>query len=174
MIRADRMMLDEMHVDHLRLILGTSMGCMQGFVWGETYPEFMDALAPFACLPVEIAGRNRMMRYMAIQDLKLDPAKKPREMDITYDDGPNKGKTHHAIYALEGDTLTICRHQQPGRERPNSRARAGSQARPDLLVESGVLGTRGTQHHDRDPRYGCYYRACLCTAAFSELGREPA
>jgi homoserine O-acetyltransferase len=74
MVRADRMMLDEMKVDHLRLILGTSMGCMQGFVWGETYPDFMDALAPFACLPVEIAGRNRMMRYMAIQDLKLDPA----------------------------------------------------------------------------------------------------
>jgi homoserine O-acetyltransferase len=74
MVRADRMMLDEMKVDHLRLILGTSMGCMQGFVWGETYPDFMDALAPFACLPMEIAGRNRMMRYMAIQDIKLDPA----------------------------------------------------------------------------------------------------
>lgn len=74
MVRADRMMLDAMKVDHLRLILGTSMGCMQGFVWGETYPDFMDALAPFACLPVEIAGRNRMMRYMAVQDIKLDPA----------------------------------------------------------------------------------------------------
>ncbi|WP_109486961.1 alpha/beta fold hydrolase [Occallatibacter savannae] len=74
MVGADRMMLDQMHVDHLRLIFGTSMGCMQGFVWAETYPDFMDALAPLACLPVEIAGRNRMMRYMAIQDLKLDPA----------------------------------------------------------------------------------------------------
>ena len=74
MVRGQRMMLDEMKVDHLRLILGTSMGCMQSFVWGETYPDFMDALAPFACLPVEIAGRNRMMRYMAIQDIKLDPA----------------------------------------------------------------------------------------------------
>ena len=74
MVRADRGMLDQMHVDHLRLIFGTSMGCMQGFVWGETYPDFMDAIAPFACLPVEIAGRNRMMRYMAIQNLKLDPA----------------------------------------------------------------------------------------------------
>jgi homoserine O-acetyltransferase len=74
MVRADRLMLGEMKVDHLRLILGTSMGCMQGFVWGETYPDFMDALAPFACLPVEIAGRNRMMRYMAIQDIVLDPA----------------------------------------------------------------------------------------------------
>jgi len=74
MVRSQRMMLDAMKVDHLRLILGTSMGCMQAFVWGETYPDFMDALAPFACLPVQIAGRNRMMRYMAIQGIKLDPA----------------------------------------------------------------------------------------------------
>jgi len=74
MVRSQRMMLDHMHVDHLRLILGTSMGCMQSFVWGEAYPDFMDALAPFACLPVEIAGRNRMMRYMAIKAIKADPA----------------------------------------------------------------------------------------------------
>jgi homoserine O-acetyltransferase len=74
MVRSQRLMLDQMHIDHLRLILGTSMGCMQSFVWGETYPGFMDALAPFACLPVQIAGRNRMMRYMAIQDIVRDPA----------------------------------------------------------------------------------------------------
>ncbi len=74
MVHSQRMMLDQMHVDHLRLILGTSMGCMQAFVWGETYPGFADALAPFACLPVQIAGRNRMMRYMGIQGIKLDPA----------------------------------------------------------------------------------------------------
>ncbi len=74
MVRSQRMMLDEMKIDHLRLILGTSMGCMQTFVWGETYPGFSDALAPFACLPVQIAGRNRMMRYMGIQGIKQDPA----------------------------------------------------------------------------------------------------
>ncbi len=74
MVRSQHMMLEEMKVDHLRLILGTSMGCMQTFVWGETYPGFSDALAPFACLPVQIAGRNRMMRYMAIDAIKQDPA----------------------------------------------------------------------------------------------------
>jgi len=74
MVRSQRMMLDEMKVDHLRLILGTSMGCMQTFVWGETYSGFADALAPFACLPVPLAGRNRMMRYMAIEAIKNDPA----------------------------------------------------------------------------------------------------
>jgi homoserine O-acetyltransferase len=75
MVASQRTMLvDGLHVDHLRLILGTSMGCMQSFVWGETYPNFSDALAPFACLPVELAGRNRMWRYMAMQVIRDDPA----------------------------------------------------------------------------------------------------
>jgi len=87
MVRSQRMMLDEMKIDHLRLILGTSMGCMQAFVWGETYPGFADALAPFACLPVPIAGRNRMMRYMAIQAIKQDPA----WMDGEYKTEPTQG-----------------------------------------------------------------------------------
>jgi homoserine O-acetyltransferase len=73
------MLVGGLHVDHLRLILGTSMGCMQSFVWGETFPEFADALAPFACLPVEIGGRNRMMRYLGIDAVKRDPAWKGGE-----------------------------------------------------------------------------------------------
>jgi homoserine O-acetyltransferase len=75
MVAAQHTMLVEgLHVDHLRLILGTSMGCMHSFVWGETYPQFSDALAPFACLPLEIAGRNRAWRYMAMQIIRNDPA----------------------------------------------------------------------------------------------------
>jgi homoserine O-acetyltransferase len=75
MVRSQQEMLVKgLGVDHLRLILGTSMGCMQSFVWGETYPGFADALMPLACLPTEIAGRNRMMRYMAIENIKRDPA----------------------------------------------------------------------------------------------------
>ena len=74
MVRSQhQMLLDGLHVDHLRLILGTSMGCMQSFVWGETYPGFSDALMPLACLPVQLAGRNRMMRYMAIENIERDP-----------------------------------------------------------------------------------------------------
>ncbi len=73
------MLLEALRVDHLRLILGTSMGCMQTFVWGETFPGFADALAALACLPVEIAGRNRMMRYMAIEAIKQDPQWKDGE-----------------------------------------------------------------------------------------------
>lgn len=53
-------------VDRLELLMGTSMGCMHAFIWGETHPDFARALAPLACLPVEIAGRNRMWRKMTI------------------------------------------------------------------------------------------------------------
>jgi homoserine O-acetyltransferase len=75
MVRSQhQMLLEGLHVDHLRLILGTSMGCMQSFVWGETYPGFADALMPLACQAVALAGRNREWRYMAIQALKTDPA----------------------------------------------------------------------------------------------------
>ena len=61
-------------VNHLRLILGTSMGCMHSWVWGERYPDFMDALMPLACLPTVIAGRNRMWREMAMNAIRNDPA----------------------------------------------------------------------------------------------------
>jgi len=75
MVRSQHeMLLDGLHVDHLRLVGGTSMGCMQSFVWGETYPDFMDALLSLACMPIEIAGRNRMWRYMAMQAIRDDPA----------------------------------------------------------------------------------------------------
>jgi len=60
-------------VDHLRLILGTSMGCMHSFVWGETYPDYMDALMPLACQAVAVAGRNRLWRKMIIDGIRTDP-----------------------------------------------------------------------------------------------------
>ena len=66
-------------VNHVRLILGTSMGCMHSFVWGETYPDFMDALMPLACQPVEIAGRNRIWRKMVMDAIRNDPGWKGGE-----------------------------------------------------------------------------------------------
>lgn len=60
-------------LNHLRLILGTSMGCMHSWMWGETYPEAMDALMPLACQPVQIAGRNRIWRKLIIDGIRDDP-----------------------------------------------------------------------------------------------------
>ena len=113
MVRSQHMMLDEMKVDHLRLILGTSMGCMQTFVWGETYPGFADSLAPFACLPVPIAGRNRMMRYMAIQGIKLDPA----WMNGEYKSEPQDGlRNANELLLVMGSSPLQMQKQAPTRE----------------------------------------------------------
>jgi homoserine O-acetyltransferase len=113
MVASQRMMLDHMKIDHLRLILGTSMGCMQSFVWGETYPGFMDALAPFACLPVPLAGRNRMMRYMAIQAIKQDPAWIGGE----YKTQPIQGlRTANEMILIMGSSPLQMQKQAPTRE----------------------------------------------------------
>jgi homoserine O-acetyltransferase len=68
-----RLLVDHLKVTNLRLLGGTSMGCMHSFVWGTTHPGFAMALFPTACLPVEIAGRNRMWRKMSIDAIKADP-----------------------------------------------------------------------------------------------------
>src|SRR5579884_1164089 len=74
MVKADYLLLTEgLHVDHLRLVMGTSMGAMLTWMWGETNPDFMDALMPLASAPVEIAGRNRMLRKMMIDAIENDP-----------------------------------------------------------------------------------------------------
>ena len=75
MVAAQHQLLTEgLGVNHLRLAMGTSMGCMHSWVWGETYPDFMDALLPLACLPVQIAGRNRVWRRAVMDSIRLDPA----------------------------------------------------------------------------------------------------
>lgn len=75
MVQAEYDLVAEgLHVNHLRLVMGTSMGCMHTWMWGEAHPQFMDALMPLACLPVQIAGRNRMTRKMIMDSIKDDPA----------------------------------------------------------------------------------------------------
>jgi homoserine O-acetyltransferase len=75
MIEAQHRMLTEgLGITHMRLIMGTSMGCMMSFMWGEMYPDFESALMPLACEPIEIAGLNRMWRQMVIDGIEKDPA----------------------------------------------------------------------------------------------------
>ncbi len=95
MVAAQHLLLTEgLKVNHLRLVMGTSMGCMHSWVWLETYPDFMDAAMPLACQPVQIAGRNRMMRKMILDSIRTDPQWNNGE----YTQPPPGLKT--ALYAL--------------------------------------------------------------------------
>lgn len=89
-----RLLTEALGVNHLRLVMGTSMGGMQSWVWGYTYPDFMDALLPLASLPIQISGRNRMIRRMISDSIRLDPA----WQNGNYAEQPMGLRT--AIYAL--------------------------------------------------------------------------
>jgi len=75
MVEAEyRLVTEGLGVNHLRLVMGTSMGGMHTWLWGEQYPEFMDALMPLASLPTQISGRNRVWRRTVIDAIRNDPA----------------------------------------------------------------------------------------------------
>ena len=69
-----RLLTEGLGVNHARLIMGTSMGGMHTWLWGELHPDFMDALMPLASLPTQISGRNRAWRRMVIDAIRNDPA----------------------------------------------------------------------------------------------------
>ena len=68
-----RLLTEGLGVNHLRLVLGTSMGGMHAWIWGERYPDFMDRLMPLASVPSQISGRNRVWRRMVIDAIRGDP-----------------------------------------------------------------------------------------------------
>jgi homoserine O-acetyltransferase len=93
-----KLITDKLGVNHLRLVTGTSMGGMHTWLWGETYPDFMDALMPLASLPVEIAGRNRMMRRMIMDAIRNDPA---------WSGGEYKTEPQHGLASAENILLLM-------------------------------------------------------------------
>ena len=135
MVRAQYLLLhDGLGVKHLRLVMGTSMGGMHTWMWGEMYPDFMDALLPLASAPVEIAGRNRMLRRMIIDAIRSDPewkggeyAAEPRGMIAAY----------NALFMMTSSPLQLQR-TAPTRDRADEeyeslRARALGADANDML-----------------------------------------
>ncbi len=100
-------------VNRLRLVMGTSMGGMQTWVWGEAYPDFMDALMPLASNPIEIAGRNRIWRRMAMDAIRDDP----EWMGGEYKTQPTRGLiAAENLLLLAGSAPLFWQKQAPTRE----------------------------------------------------------
>jgi homoserine O-acetyltransferase/O-succinyltransferase len=68
-----RLVTEGLGIRHVRLVLGNSMGGMHTWIWGVTYPDFMDALVPMASQPSEMSSRNWMMRRLIIDSIRNDP-----------------------------------------------------------------------------------------------------
>ncbi|HEX2593423.1 MAG TPA: alpha/beta fold hydrolase [Rhizomicrobium sp.] len=114
MVAADYLLLTKgLKVDHLRLAMGTSMGCMHSFVLGETYPAFADALMPLACLPTQIAGRNRLWRKLVIDAIQSDPA----WMGGEYKEQPKAAlRTAESLLLIAGGAPIVMQKTYPTRE----------------------------------------------------------
>ena len=128
MIKAQhRMLIEGLGIHHMRLIMGTSMGCMHSFMWGEMYPTFSSALMPLACEPIEIAGLNRMWRQMLIDGIEKDQAWNGGN----YTKQPEQGlRTAESILFIAGGAPLNLQKAYPTREAAN--------AYVEQRVESGM------------------------------------
>ena len=104
-----RLLTDGLGVNHLRLVMGTSMGGMHTWLWGETYPDFMDALMPLASLPTQISGRNRVWRRIAIDAIRNDPEWKNGD----YTTEPRGLRTAAQMLWLVGSNPVIRQRRSP-------------------------------------------------------------
>jgi homoserine O-acetyltransferase len=138
-----RLVTEGLKVDHLRLVMGTSMGCMQSWMWAETYPDFIDALMPLACLPVQIAGRNRMWRKMLMDAIRNDPDWKGGE----YTAQPRAAlRTAQDLLVIAGSAPQQAQKSYPTRESADQYlemvgARATSLDANDLLYQVNASRT---------------------------------
>jgi homoserine O-acetyltransferase len=112
-----RLLTEGLGVRHLRLIMGTSMGCMHAWVWGVRHPGFANGLVPLACAPMEIAGRNRMIRRLIIEAIMSDPAWNGG----AYAEPPRRGMRAAMGYLFVMTSAPLVQHRQaPTREQADS------------------------------------------------------
>ncbi|HEY2276134.1 MAG TPA: alpha/beta fold hydrolase [Steroidobacteraceae bacterium] len=110
MVQAEYLLLTQgLKVNHARLVMGTSMGGMHTWLWGEQHPEYMDALMPLASLPTQISGRNRVWRRAVIDAIRNDPAWKEGE----YKSEPPSLRTDIEMLWLMGSNPTLRQAEAP-------------------------------------------------------------
>jgi homoserine O-acetyltransferase/O-succinyltransferase len=150
MVTAQHLLLSQgLGVEHLRLILGTSMGCMQAFVWGETYPDFADALMPLACLPVQIAGRNRLWRKMVIDAIRTDPAWNGGD----YKDQPKEAlETAQDLLVIAGSAPLVMQKRLSTRDAADQYAENMEKSSAALDANDLLYQVNASRNYDPSPQ----------------------
>lgn len=127
-----RLLTESLGVNHLKLVMGTSMGGMQTWLWGERHPAFMDALMPLASVPAQISGRNRVWRRMVIDAIRNDPEWKGGEYSVQ----PQSLRLGEQMLFFMSSNATLRQQQMPT-------LRASDEAL-DAYVAAGVQHTDAT------------------------------
>ncbi len=142
-----RLLVDGLGVDRARLILGTSMGCMHTFVWGEAHPDFAEALMPMACQPTAIVGRNRLWRTMLKDAIRSDPA----WADGDYADQPVDGLRTAVDLLLLAGSAPMAMQQDLATPAAVDEWLAAQQARRIPALDANDLWYQVNASFDYDP-----------------------
>lgn len=147
-----RLLTEGLKVNHLRLLMGTSMGCMHSFMWAETYPDFMDAAMPLACLPVEIAGRNRMMRKMMMDAITSDPA----YMNGEYKEEPIAGlRSAMNVFLIMTSSALQMQKDSPTREQADEFLERYMKEKPQTFDANDLIyAFDASRDYNPEPRLG--------------------
>jgi homoserine O-acetyltransferase len=121
-----RLVVDGLHIKHLKLVLGTSMGGMQTWMWGERYPGMADALMPIASQPIAMAGRNWLWRQMIVGAIRNDPG----WQDGAYTTQPTQWTRVMPIFTLMTNNPARMQGQAPDRD-------AATRMYDSLVTEAG-------------------------------------
>jgi homoserine O-acetyltransferase len=151
MVRAHHQLLVEhLGVNHLRLVMGTSMGGMQTWVWGETYPDFMDALMPLASQPLAIVGRNRLWRQVIVDAVRADPEWK----DGDYDHEPMAGlRTAADMLLIAGSAPLAMQSTLATRDSVDRYLQASlKRILPTLDANDLLYQIEASRHYDPSPQ----------------------
>jgi homoserine O-acetyltransferase len=137
MVRAQhRLLTEHLGVDHLRLVMGTSMGGMHAWMWGYLFPDFMDGLVPLASVPTAIVGRNRVWRKMLMDAVRDDPAWQGGE----YREPPVQGlKAAIRLQLLMSSAPLAWQKDLPSREQADAFAAAEVERRVKTLDANDLL-----------------------------------
>jgi homoserine O-acetyltransferase/O-succinyltransferase len=157
-------------VNHLRLVMGTSMGGMHTWMWAEKYPDFMDAAMPLASLPIQISGRNRAWRKMVIDDIRTDPG---------YHNGDYTAEPHSVVVWL--DMLWLMSNN-PVQRQKDAPTRADADRVLDNFISTGlkkvdandvIYAVDASYDYDPEPKLGEIRTTLLAINSADDLINPP-
>lgn len=121
-VEGQHRVVEELGVKRLRLVLGTSMGGMQAWMWGIRYPRDMDLIMAVASQPIPVSGRNALWRRLLIEGIRSDPDWKGG----AYTEQPRRFERILPIFNIMTESVLGLQQQAP--------TRAASDAAYDRMI----------------------------------------
>lgn len=149
MVRAQHQLLTEgLQIQRVKLVIGMSMGCMHAWVWAEKYPDIMDGLMPLACLPIEIAGRNRMWRKLTYDAI----VKSPDYNGGDYTKQPSGHATALGMLQLMGSNPVLRQKQWPTRQQVDTALDRATDVNRQGVIDANDLAWAIDSSNGYDPQ----------------------